>query len=594
MTQKKICILGGGVAGMSAAHELAERGFSVDVFDRNPLYVGGKARSVNVPDTNIISPDGYLPGEHGFRFFPGFYKHVTDTMKRIPFKDGKSVFDNLVSTDTVEIAQKGLMPIIAPVHFPTSWENIVEIFESFMQAEKELSKAEIDFFSMRIWQLMTSCSDRFLDEYESISWWEYLKADTFSSAYQTLLVDGLTRSLVACQAQMASTRTVGTIFLQLLYLMIDIDSNTTDRVLNGPTNDQWLNPWLAYLQSLKVNYNKGQNVTQIFMKDGLISGAELTDINTKAIKNISGYDYYLLCTPVERAAALINNDMLKVDESLQNIIKLAPNVRWMNGIQFYLNKEVNLNKGHTIYSNSHWALTSISQIQFWAGYDLKNKGNGKVVSILSVDISDWTALGNFNNKAAEDCTRDEVKEEVWKQLKEELNIGGTTILSDDMIEFVYLDRDIHPVEPALTGIVQNLLTSSEFDSMQKLNNREPLLVNQTDTWCLRPNAFTAIANLFLAADYVKTNTDLATMEGANEAARRAVNNILKVSGSDAPLCEIWKYTQPSILGLFQDGDKNNYAKGLTWQQPFVDKILLEGKKLVDDAEGLVKKIMNKI
>src|SRR3990172_5410233 len=67
--QKRVVIIGGGVAGMSAAHELAERGYAVEVFERNPQYVGGKARSVDVPGTNIRDPDRYLPGEHGFRFF---------------------------------------------------------------------------------------------------------------------------------------------------------------------------------------------------------------------------------------------------------------------------------------------------------------------------------------------------------------------------------------------------------------------------------------------------------------------------------------------------------------------------------------------
>ena len=56
-----------------------------------------------------------------------------------------------------------------------------------------------------------------------------------------------------------------------------------------------------------------------------------------------------------------------------------------------------------------------------------------------------------------------------------------------------------------------------------LRNAEPLLVNLVNTWALRPEATTAIPNLFLASDYVRTHTDLATMEGANEAARRAVN-----------------------------------------------------------------------
>ena len=70
-------------------------------------------------------------------------------------------------------------------------------------------------------------------------------------------------------------------------------------------------------------------------------------------------------------------------------------------------------------------------------------------------------------------------------------------------------------------------------------NLEPLLINTAGSWSDRPEATTKIGNLFLAADYVRTNTDLATMEGANEAARRAVNAILDASGSDAERCGVW-------------------------------------------------------
>src|SRR5262245_22540618 len=117
--RKKVVILGGGVAGMSAAHELVERGFQVDIYDelRTP---GGKARSVPVSpgvhgDRRVFElslerwfqaerskpgPEAkrdWLPGEHGFRFFPGFYRHVVDTMARIPYGKG-TVADNLVHT----------------------------------------------------------------------------------------------------------------------------------------------------------------------------------------------------------------------------------------------------------------------------------------------------------------------------------------------------------------------------------------------------------------------------------------------------------------------------------------------------------------
>lgn len=101
---RKVVILGGGVAGMSAAHELIERDFEVAVYEKLRIP-GGKARSVEVSkpipppwnsDSAVSQKGKPLPGEHGFRFFAGFYNHLTDTMRRIPFKNNKNgVFDNL-------------------------------------------------------------------------------------------------------------------------------------------------------------------------------------------------------------------------------------------------------------------------------------------------------------------------------------------------------------------------------------------------------------------------------------------------------------------------------------------------------------------
>src|SRR4051794_15886660 len=91
---QKVIVLGGGVAGLSAAHELVERGFDVEVYEAL-LIQGGKARSVAIGGSGKPGPDGMrknLPGEHGFRFFPRFYTHVTDTMKRIPFGADRTVF----------------------------------------------------------------------------------------------------------------------------------------------------------------------------------------------------------------------------------------------------------------------------------------------------------------------------------------------------------------------------------------------------------------------------------------------------------------------------------------------------------------------
>ena len=79
-----------------------------------------------------------------------------------------------------------------------------------------------------------------------------------------------------------------------------------------------------------------------------------------------------------------------------------------------------------------------------------------------------------------------------------------------------------------------------FPNPTDAGNLEPLLVNTAGSWADRPDAVTRIPNLFLASDYVRTHTDLATMEAANEAARRAVNGILDATRSSAPRCGVWR------------------------------------------------------
>jgi len=248
--------------------------------------------------------------------------------------------------------------------------------------------------------------------------------------------------------------------------------------------------------------------------------------------------------------------MLKIDETLGSIKQLAPSVSWMNGLQVYLTEDVKISRGHVICSDSPWAVTCISHPQFWPDVDLSNYGNGTVKGIISIDISDWFTEGS-NGKAASECTKREIFEESWRQLKESMNAGGDEILNDEMIVDWYLDSDIVETEKPYPSKENPGHKDYSF-------NREPLLVNRVNTWALRPLAHTHIENLFLASDYVKTNTDLATMEGANEAARRAVNAIIQRSGTDKPLCTIWGLHEPWFLAPFRWADKSRFDKGLPW------------------------------
>lgn len=547
-----VVIIGGGIAGMSAAHELIRRGFSVEVFEANGIP-GGKARSVSVPHTGT---DGRrdLPGEHGFRFFPRFYRNLPDTMKTTPIGDGrKTAFDNLVQADRELISREGSPNLLLPARFPRTLGDFKLLFRD-ATAPLGLTEEEKHFAAERMWQIATSCDERIANDYERLGWWEYVEADRFSKAYRALFAVGFTRTLVAARARSASTAVGGTVLLQLIYGAM-MPGSSTDRLLNGPTNDTWIDPWLAYLRQQGVNYHLNAPVTHIACVDGRID--HITVQVEGQTRQVSG-DAYLCAVPVEVMAKLLPaSDILKYDPSLETILDLANDVAWMNGMQLYLSKDITVDAGHTMYVNTPWALTSVSQAQFWPDVKLADFGNGKIKTILSIDISNWEADGvlkyppDGKPKAAKECTRQEIKDEVVAQLMMSLNKEGKLpVFSADDVSEWYLDGDIEPVDI--------------YSGKVEMSDVEPLLVNKINTWHLRPEAHTQIPNLFLASDYVKTDVSLATMEGANEAARRAVNSIIDATGARAKYCEVYGLKEPWILGLYRRADRRRYERGLPW------------------------------
>ena len=142
---------------MSAAHELAERGFSVTVIEDRAVP-GGKARSIFVPNSGRDGRQD-LPAEHGFRFFPGFYRHLPDTMSRIPFqRQAHGVLDNLRDATEAQLARSGAQtPLLIPVRFPRSTSDIAEILRDITRGATGLTPGDIAHFLQRLLVLLTSC-----------------------------------------------------------------------------------------------------------------------------------------------------------------------------------------------------------------------------------------------------------------------------------------------------------------------------------------------------------------------------------------------------------------------------------------------------
>jgi uncharacterized protein with NAD-binding domain and iron-sulfur cluster len=568
---KRVAVFGGGMGGLSAAHELIERGFAVDVYERRSLF-GGKARSYGIHGTGTDGREN-LPAEHGFRFFPGFYKHIPNTMSRIPYpelgSDGR-VQTNLLQCLVGEFLQASAKTTIFPVRFPRSWQELMDRLRDLKDhGPLGFKPGELRFFLGRMLRIAVSCQDRRMAEYEKIPWWDFVDAASKSDEYQNLLARGLTRSLVAMRAETASTRTVGDIMLQMIFYSLTPGASS-DRVLNGPTSEVWIDPWRKYLVSRGVRFHPERQLQQLVLgADKRISHATVRAPDG-TVRRVEA-DHFVAAVPVEVMAPLVVGAIAEAAPSLRGLGKLE--VQWMNGVQFYLVRDVPMVYGHSIYTNSAWSLTSISQPQFWRSGErpIEKFGDGRVKGLLSVDISDWTAAGQHTTKEAADyCTREQIVQEVWAQVQAHLEKSHGPVYDSDVLHS-HLDHDIECPKPETPEIRRRAMkalrkrtpvaafvaprdpTEPEPIRLED-TDAEPLLVNTVDSWESRPEARTEIRNLFIASDYVRTYTDLATMEGANEAGRRAANAILDAVGSSASRAEVYPLKEPWILAPFRAMD----------------------------------------
>ena len=344
--------------------------------------------------------------------------------------------------------------------------------------------------------------------------------------------------LVAAQAQEISARTGGYILLQLVFDLSRAGGHA-DRLLDGPTSEVWIDPWVAHLRGAGVDLRTDSEV------DGIDCAARADRRGDGRPPRHAPDDHRrpLRGGHAGRAAAPApqSRRWCRAEPRLKGTRRLR--TRWMNGVMFYLHHDVPILAGHTIYSDSDWALTSISQRQFWPRTDFARLGDGHVGGVLSVDVSDWERPSRRTGKVASKCSADEIKAEVWAQLKDHLNDPGHVVLEDANLASAFLDEDITFPNPSATA------------------NAEPLLINTAGSWADRPEAVTSVPNLFLASDFVRTYTDLATMEGANEAARRAVNGILDATHSSAPRCDVWKLSEPAIFGPARALDRLRWKLG---------------------------------
>jgi uncharacterized protein with NAD-binding domain and iron-sulfur cluster len=721
--KKTVAVLGGGIAGLTAAHELSSRGYAVTVFEaRGPVdgELGGKARSFRKPDGDVK-----LFGEHGFRFFPGFYQNVIDTMKRIDAAGGSGkVVDHLVPLETagfyadrevhggwkgrllpswvatsciavgamlflawlitagvlwwraaplwvwavwlvspalwvvlrtvvLAVSEKGdtflplrlpceeprrgygpfqtgllsayrwfrwaaplpivlalasgdrwrLLPLAIVVSALIWWYPALATFHYLWRVLTKIPPGvrpgvfESLAATFRIGAVLTSSERRLYEQWERENWWSYIGAYRYSKAFRLAFATGLTRAFVATRAEQMSARTGATILGQLLYdISPTLHSRTgpADRVLDQPTHEAWINPWIAQLRDAGVLFNFFQH------RDGSLETLKRVEVvrlllgepavrDGRQVPTIGGFlfrdhlharprpapqifDHYVLAVSGTSAQHILANSprVVRADREAEHRPddelglptrgKTVPYLDgvfdlqfgWMTGIVYHLKERRELPKGHLLCLESDWALTAIEQTDTWKGVD-----TGPWSTIVSVNVSDWFRSSPRALPASREKL-DRVAKETWRQLGQHVHE-----LADVPWDTVHYLPDSALTDPSAGFRGPERSRDGENVPMaafqnSTLTNDEKLLINTAGSWDHRPTAKSAFANLVLAGDYVRTWTDFASMEGANEAGRRAARTILRhdehPAGSDSSpdRIETFALPVPDELSFLQD------------------------------------------
>lgn len=615
-----VTIFGAGIAGLTAAHELASRGFKVRVIEKQrsldkrgepSMQIGGMARTqysrAHSPKTlfrfdgsdaahglddrssdNEAEPIGVVPGEHGFRFFPSYYHHIFDTLKKIPsgrsMPSGPSatVYDNVLATTMQGVSAGGINPFVMPREPLQSMPEMLANIQNL--ANLGYTNQDLETFLRQITRYMSSCSERRASEFENMSFWQLLRGYDYESgtyAYEysekfTTDVKFMPKVLAAFDARWGDARTNGNTYLQL-FMNYLVRLAKVDGTLNGPTSEAWFEPWYEVLVNrLGVEFYEGN--LQRFRLDeqgDLQYEVEWVSGEPKPVETMSGHDY-VVCALDVVGAEEVTRDLpsvgvpgqlagystrvssepfdrgISVERDPQREHGLYPwdRLQTLSGIQFYYAAKFELVHGHMYFVDAPWALSSINAQQFWVDPPtLHTKGFN---ALLSIDVGDWDNHGRDGGPGAWRSTRLRIARETWRQIRSSLepqrsewsDCGPSLPMPmwfhiDDSIVFEQrIDPDSDRVDwypaqnlsPFLIPIVGDWHNRPDGDPWDpSLTDENPEVRHEIApgvTQASHGGYWLHWDRLLFCGTWKRTFTRMTTMESANESARHCVNAII--------------------------------------------------------------------
>ncbi|MDQ8180519.1 FAD-dependent oxidoreductase [Pelagicoccus sp. SDUM812005] len=496
-TGPSVAVFGGGIAGLTCAHELAKRGYAVSVYEANSES-GGFFRSSR--------DEKGMPTEYSWHGLGPWYHNAFDLLRDIPWDQDRSVYDHALSR---------------PIDFGIFPEKSHSRFYSGL-----LSIPHMVGFSKRdairwLWLMLKTwtANERTEQRYSRLNAAEQWKPKLSRTAH--LWWRSCFGPWIGSDWKNASLHHAGQFFRKQLVTQptyqhpADEDGQAWSHgqrdgwlLFRGPSSEYWFAPWERHLESLGVRLFLDARLEELSLTDGKIERATLA--SGEGIEA----DYFVLAINPFAAADVIQRspELAKLEQLrlFKPLTADGPHVQVSFRLAFAEPVRLPRERMAAVVADSEFNLTVFAQEQAWH----KDVSLGKGVQSLWTGTSCVSSQpGRLFGLSVERCSRKEFEEEVKSQLFscESLNqLVREANHGRDLKDFELLEFEVW----------------HEWDfSGETIRSPQPKWVTTTNTQPYLPEQRTPLPNLFLAGAHTRTEADVWSIEGAVESGRRAARGI---------------------------------------------------------------------
>jgi 15-cis-phytoene desaturase len=506
----KICVLGLGVGGLTVLHELNKYSKQMNLnieligIERNAI-TGGQARSA-------IDERG-LHTEYCWHALGIGYVNLIPMLQEIKSHDNKTVYEHLKPINSYVFSKSetnNKNTLIQNGNSFVTKSSLVEFKKALSKFNESLTFGDY-YYLAKIYLVAKFASEKRLEKYDDVLWNSYMS--NLSPVAKKWLVDSPAIFMGMDIDRLSS------------YLMLDLYRHTTflnkgpaqqkdgDNYdfycFDGPINKIWFDPWCeqlkndgvdiklnTYIRRINVN-NIDHKITSIIINDG---DEIFADIFVNSLDPLSFINLLPDSAPIKQ--------MFVIFESRTRQIQTQ--------VAYHLPKRLDIIRNTLqTFQDTPWFLMIRHEGNLW---DLDDN------DILSVGIGLWARPGLYHKKCAQHCTRQELAEECWYQLKQSTYFTDLRYMDGSNMCMYSYENHHNNVEDMPYW---NIWHSFEYDSKTNtLETWEPKTSNGVSTLKLRPNTNDAFyINLKHANTYVRTDTNILSMESACEAGRKLSNEI---------------------------------------------------------------------